>query len=143
MRQPLEMPKLAEIVLIPLVVILLCTGCTSTPNPQQGNSVNLEFPYRASSERKTQILNAIPNIRAGMAISEAKEFAGAPDAVLPLYEPKIKNPNQIGRTHWYYIKIDDPNKKTDASLMRISTDMNGMVSKLDHWGVETSTDAAR
>lgn len=126
-----------------LVLTITLTGCSSTSNTTQGNFSNMEYPYRVSHERRNQIINSVSKIRVGMTIDEVQKFAGAPDSILPLYEPQMKTPQQIGKTFWYFIRIDAPDRRADAALVRVSTDLNGMVTKLEHWGFEPAPEVAQ
>lgn len=126
-----------------LVVAILSIGCAASRVPPLAALPRINFPYEATAERKSQIINALSEIKTGMTISRVQNLAGNPDDILPLFEPMIKNGNQIGKTYWYYIQIEKPGDNTNASLMRISTDLDGIVSHVDHWGFDPNLENVR
>ena len=65
---------------------------------------------------------------------------GEPDEILPLYEPKVLGPKQIGTTRWYYVRIDSPQDRTTAQLMRLSVDHENLITAIDHWGIDAAVD---
>ncbi len=69
-----------------------------------------------------------------MTSDKVKQILGSSDSVTLLYEPKIKNPNQIGFTYWYFIQIlKDTGSVAEKGWIGvvIRTDMNHVVSQLD------------
>ncbi|MBK9695024.1 MAG: hypothetical protein IPO76_06480 [Elusimicrobia bacterium] len=96
----------------------------------------MECPYVAGHERKTSIEQGYAKIKIGMTPKQVEECVGNPDEVNPLYEPKIKNPKQIGITYWYWIekaKTGNANERGEK-LVRVSFDLKNQVTAVDHWG---------
>ena len=75
-----------------------------------------------------------------MTVDATVRFLGEPDEVLPLYEPKVFEPKQIGTTRWYYVRIDSPKERTTAQLMRLSVDHKSLITAIDHWGISAQID---
>ncbi|MBK8126081.1 MAG: hypothetical protein IPK56_05140 [Elusimicrobia bacterium] len=97
----------------------------------------MECPYVAGHERKTSIEQGYAKIKIGMTPKQVEECVGNPDEVNPLYEPKIKNPKQIGITYWYWIErrqeTGNANERGEK-LVRVSFDLKNQVTAVDHWG---------
>ena len=132
--------------IVAAVASTLLMGCGSSPsavNSAPTYPTDLSYPYIASEVRKSRIVSACSQIEPGMTLVEAYDIAGKPDVIRPLYEPQIMNPNQIGNTHWYFIQIDDPDNTTNASLMRLSTDSQDVITKVDHWGFDLQQENGR
>ncbi len=96
------------------------------------------YPLFATPERAAKIREGFPQIRVGMSPAEVMALLGEPDEVHPLYEPRVKNAEVIGFTHWYLIrrlaKYGSVNEKQE-SLVRVSFSLNDRVSKIDAWGL--------
>ena len=97
------------------------------------------YPYRAIENRANTIRSEHKRINLKMSASRVIEILGEPDETLPLFEPKLKNPKQIGFTYWYLIQrlqnngsVNEKNEK----VVRISFDLNWTVTALDHWVFE-------
>ena len=105
------------------------------PAPLEPNSVNFSFPCVASPTRTAQIQGSLDKITVGMTVDATVRILGEPDEVLPLYEPKGLEPEQIGTTRWYYVRIDSPEERTAAQLMRLSADHENLITAIDHWGI--------
>ena len=99
----------------------------------------ISYTYYASNQRATRIKNNYLKVETGMTLQQVKAILGEPDETLPLYEPKIKNPKQIGHTAWYLIQRKTDNGSVndkDEKLVRLSYDLNWKVSGIDHWGFD-------
>jgi hypothetical protein len=95
------------------------------------------YPYFASEPRSAQIKGNDKKIEKGMAIKQATQLLGEPDEFRHLYEPKIKNPRQIGYTHWYFIQRNTDHGSQhdkDEKLVRVSSGLDWIVMSVDHWG---------
>lgn len=62
------------------------------------------YPFYASVERSKQIIENYRTVDIGMTVDQVKTILGSPDEDLPLFEPKIYKPKQVGRTHWYLLQ---------------------------------------
>ena len=101
---------------------------TPTPTPPH---------YVASEERRAAILHNFERVTNGMTPVEVETVLGEPDVVRDLYEPKIKNPEKIGHTYWYYLVQQRPDKSHPGDkLVRVSLDLAERVTHIDHWGFE-------
>jgi hypothetical protein len=97
------------------------------------------YPYFASEPRSAQIKGNYKKIEKGMTIKQVTQLLGEPDEFRHLYEPKIKNPKQIGYTHWYLIqrKTDHGSQNDkDEKLVRVSYGLDWVVMSIDHWGFD-------
>jgi outer membrane protein assembly factor BamE (lipoprotein component of BamABCDE complex) len=97
----------------------------------------IKYPYVATTERKTQIEYGFNKIEKGLTYKQVKNLLGQPDEIKPLYQPKIKNPKQIGTTYWYIIQRTKENgsvKEKNEKLVRVSFSLSGKVTQIDHWG---------
>ena len=97
------------------------------------------YPYYASKPRAAQIKGKYKKIEKGMTTKQVTQLLGQPDEIRPLYEPKIKNPRQIGYTHWYLIqrKTDKGSQNDkDEKLVRVSYGLDWIVMSVDHWGFD-------
>jgi hypothetical protein len=95
------------------------------------------YPYHASEERAKIIYSNWAKIKENMKESAVVDILGKPDQILPLYEPQVKNSKQIGYSQWYLIqrlKEHGSVNEKGEKLVRISYDMHGIVTQVDHWG---------
>jgi hypothetical protein len=96
------------------------------------------YPYFASEPRSAQIKGNDKKIEKGMAIKQATQLLGEPDEFRPLYEPKIKNPRQIGYTHWYFIQRNtDHGSQHDKDeklvrVLRVSAALRNLQGAISH-----------
>ena len=134
-RQNYGVGTLKRILAVLLVLASATPGCKTMPAPLESNSVNFSFPYVASPTRTAQIQGSLDKITVGMTVDATVRILGEPDEVLPLYEPKGLEPEQIGTTRWYYVRIDSPEERTAAQLMRLSADHENLITAIDHWGI--------
>jgi hypothetical protein len=101
--------------------ILIC-GILSSLNAFSQNE-GISYPYIASTERQKFITENYKKIKINQTEQEVKQILGTPDKVLPLYEPKIKNPKKIGFTFWYILqrlKENGSQNEKAEKLVRIS-----------------------
>lgn len=99
----------------------------------------IAYPYVASSERTQKILKNWKNIKIGMKTKEVIELLDVPDEDLPLYSPHVKKSKVIGKTYWYLLqrlKENGSQIEKNEKLVRISIDLNDLVTTIDHWGFE-------
>ena len=92
------------------------------------------LPYRAEKDRERQIMSGYQLVTSGMTPAKVKQVLGSPDSVTLLYEPKIKNPNMIGYTYWYFIqKLKDTGSLAEKGWIGVGirTDLNHVVSQVD------------
>ena len=94
----------------------------------------IEYPFEAPKVRRELIAKHVDTIKAGMSSKAVIELIGQPDETTPLYEPKIKNPRQIGSTIWYILSQrqkdgSENDKKKIAIAVRL--DLQGIVSRVD------------
>jgi len=94
----------------------------------------IEYPFEAPKVRRELIAKHVDTIKAGMSSKAVIELFGQPDETTPLYEPKIKNPRQIGSTIWYILSQrqkdgSENDKKKIAIAVRL--DLQGIVSRVD------------
>jgi hypothetical protein len=62
---------------------------------------------------------------------------GDPDDSTALYQPVIKNPKQIGYSHWYLIqRLAGVGSAAEMAeqLVVVRFDLEMKVSRIDHWG---------
>jgi len=84
-----------------ILVLVLSTFAYST---ELKINKKISYPYKATEEKTKRIEIETKKITLGMSGSEVIGILGEPDETHPLYEPKIKQPTQIGYTHWYLIQ---------------------------------------
>ena len=102
-------------------------------------STTITYPFHASGERSKQIIENYRTIEIGMSVDQVNTIIGPPDENLPLFEPKIFKPLQIGRTHWYLLqRLTETGSANDKAekLVRISYDTNWKVIRVDHRGFD-------
>lgn len=103
----------------------------------------LVYPYFAKETRETRIRSRFREISSGMSTEQVKMILGDPDQIKNLFEPKVKSPRRIGQTYWYLIqRLSDSGsvEEKDEKLVRVSFDLNGVVTGVDHWGFEPGVD---
>lgn len=97
----------------------------------------VKYPYYASPERSLLITTNYTEIKTGDSIDKVLKKLPSPDEVHDLYEPKVFRPNIIGKTYWYIIQrkaeSGSVNEK-DEKLVRVSFNLQEIVTKIDHWG---------
>lgn len=96
------------------------------------------YPYIATPERAEVIRRGLANISVGMSPSEVATVLGEPDEIYPLYVPGHKRSEVVGYTQWYIIQRLAENgsaNQKQESLLRLSFDLDGKVSKIDSWGL--------
>ena len=94
------------------------------------------YPFLATPERSVAILTNYTQIRNGMTAKQVESVLGVPDEIRPLYEPKITQAKLIGYTHWYVLrrmKEHGSASEKNESLVRISFDNSGKVTRVDRW----------
>lgn len=116
---------------------MVATCATADTSHVQMKEINT-YPLVAAPERAAKIRDGFSLIRAGMSPAEVMALLGEPDEINPLYEPRVKNAEVIGYTHWYVIrrlaKHGSVNEKQE-SLVRVSYSLNDRVSRIDAWGL--------
>ena len=120
-------------------MLILISGCATT---EKAPDFNLTYPYHATDERTQRIKGNYRRIAVGMNANQVEAILGAPDKELPLFEPKISKPRQIGRTQWYFVqrlKAYGSASETADILVRVSYDLKGHVTRIDHWGFDEKT----
>src|SRR5689334_14254744 len=118
-----------------LALVLGCGRAPTTP----ATAINIHYPYVATPERKRQIIAGFKQITPKMSAAQVQEILGTPDEIMPLYEPKIKNPKQIGITHWYFLERR-AGRDSAAQTVRVSFGLNDRVTKADRWGIDEVKD---
>ena len=99
----------------------------------------MSYPYIASAERTAHILKNWRNIKVKMTANEVVKILGEPDEKGPFYEPKIKNAKVIGEIYLFLIqrlKATGSQIEKNEKLVRISFDLDNLVTAIDHWGLE-------
>jgi hypothetical protein len=94
------------------------------------------YPFVAPPERAAAITANYTKIKNGITADQVESVLGVPDEVRPLYEPKLKNGKAIGYTYWYVLRRAREKgsvKEKDESLVRVSFDTNGKVTRVDRW----------
>ena len=93
-----------------------------------------EYPYHASAERRTSILNGATRIRIGMAAAAVQRIMGHPDEINGTYEPKIKAARKIGYSYVYLLQrlrgTGSANEK-DEKLIRLHFRFDNRLSRID------------
>ncbi|HUE73545.1 MAG TPA: hypothetical protein VMP01_21895 [Pirellulaceae bacterium] len=113
------------IVLVAVGHPVLFAGCSGTHSP----STPVPKRITTTPARKAEILQAAGEVKPGMTPMEVEQLVGKPDEVLPLYEPVIKNPKQIGTTHWYIIE-GSADELSHSKAVRVSFDLEDRVTSV-------------
>jgi hypothetical protein len=109
--------------------------CATPIPPADESIINITCPYEATPERARQIRDGYHRVRLGASVAEVTTVLGDPDEVHPRYEPFIYRPRRIGTVDLYYLaKPDD--RSENMRGVRVSFDLDGRVSKVDHWGFD-------
>ncbi|NOT80571.1 MAG: hypothetical protein HOP07_16405 [Bacteriovoracaceae bacterium] len=123
-----------------LILLLFFTGTTmALSSEDKSRKLPINYPYVATSERTQKILKNWKNIKTGMKTKEVIEILDAPDEELPLYSLQAKNSKVIGKTYWYLLqrlKENGSQIEKNEKLIRISIDLNDLVTTIDQWGLE-------
>jgi hypothetical protein len=118
-------------------LLTFAVGCTAAASAVSEREIG-HYPFIANSERAATIRNGYKRITVGMTPAEVAAVLGESDEIRSLYEPKIKDGNVAGYTHWYIIrrlvKSGSADKKQE-SLVRVSFNLNDRVTKIDAWGL--------
>lgn len=94
------------------------------------------YPFEASQADKSVAFATLPLIEVGQPINSACKLLGQADEIRVLYEPKAYKPKAVGFTYWYvYRRGQTANHQTDQ-VIRISTDNQLTITKVDSWGYE-------
>jgi hypothetical protein len=94
-----------------------------------------KYPFSASAERSATIRGQYQRVEVGMSPREVKSVLGEPDEIRRLHNASIGNERQVGYTYWFVIRRAVKNEKQEI-VVRVSFDLNGLVMKIDHWGLE-------
>ena len=97
----------------------------------------VEYPYNASPERAELINSQFTNIKVGDSIDQVLLSLPNPDEVRDLYGAQKLRPKVIGKPYWYLIqrKVESGSvNERDKKLVRVSFNLQGIVTKIDHWG---------
>ena len=109
-----------------MMLLLAMVGTTSL--------TAIVYPYEAPKVRRDLIVKHLVTIKAGMTSTAIVDLIGQADDKTPLYEPKIKNPRQIGSTMWYILsqrqKDGSENDKRRVAIA-VRLDLHGIVSRVD------------
>lgn len=95
------------------------------------------YPYHASAEREARIRSGFTLVVSGMGVDQVRAILGDPDDSTALYQPVIKNPKQIGYSHWYLIqRLAGVGSAAEMAeqLVVVRFDLEMKVSRIDHWG---------
>lgn len=118
---------------IPAVFLTIIASVTATAI---GEESSMSYPFVASKERQEFVKLVYRKVKIGHSNHEVRQLLGTPEIVLPLYEPKIKNPKRIGSTYWYILQRLKARGSKGEKLVRISFDLAGRVTAVDQWGLE-------
>lgn len=124
-----------------LALISLALFCTPASASVDGIPAIREittYPFIATLERAEIIRRGLANVSVGMSSAEVATVLGEPDEIYPLYVPRHKHGKVVGYTQWYVIQRLAKNGSVDQkqeSLLRLSFDLDGKVSKIDSWGL--------
>jgi hypothetical protein len=113
-------------IVLALGPMVLAGGC-SRPGT---SSLPARKPFRASAEREAAILRSYVEVKPEMPIAEVQRLLGSPDRVLPVYEPRIKNPKRLGSTSWYVIEENNDAPQSFEGV-RFAFDHAGLQSLID------------
>ena len=94
-----------------------------------------EYPYHASVERRTSILDGAKRIRVGMAATDVQRIMGHPDEINDTYEPRIKAARKIGYSYVYLLQrlreTGSANDK-DEKLIRLHFKFDDRLNCIDN-----------
>lgn len=97
------------------------------------------YPHIAGPERSAAIRAGYVRIKPGMSSAEVRGILGEPDEIRPLYAPMAKHPQAIGQTSWYVLQRlveHGSQSERQESAVRVSFDLQGIVTAVDAWGLE-------
>lgn len=97
------------------------------------------YPHIAGPERSAAIRAGYVRIQPGMSSAEVRGILGEPDEIRPLYAPMAKHPKVIGQTCWYVLqRLAEHGSQSERqeSAVRVSFDLQGVVTGIDAWGLE-------
>jgi hypothetical protein len=90
--------------------------------------------------RKAELLQAAEEVKPGMTLGEVEQLTGKPDEVRPFFEPVMKNPKQLGTTHWYIIE-GRTEELANSKAVRVSFDIEDRVTSVERLGVDDGPSA--
>ena len=93
-----------------------------------------EYPYHASAERLTSILDGAKRIRVGMAATDVQRIMGRPDEINDTYEPKIKAARKIGYSYVYLLqrlRETGSANEQDEKLIRLHFRFDDRLNRID------------
>ena len=82
-----------------LMLLAACVlGCART------QKATVTYPYRASSQRESQIIGGAPQVLVGMKPAQVTNIMGDPDEVMDLFRRSDIEQKPVGYTYWYMVK---------------------------------------
>jgi outer membrane protein assembly factor BamE (lipoprotein component of BamABCDE complex) len=106
------------------------------PEPFSSKEISA-YPFYGSSARVTTIHARYKEVATGMTAARVKSILGEPDEVKPAFEARIWNAKQIGYIYLFVIRRLVKNGSANdrqESLVRVTFDLNGQVTKVHQWG---------
>lgn len=98
------------------------------------------YPFVASVARSERIFAGYRQVKPGMSVSEVNALLGEADEIRALFSPTSKNAKPIGHTRWYVLRrLTDNGSANDKqeAVVRVSFNLQGRVSAVDTWGLES------
>lgn len=80
------------------------------------------YPYHASAERRTAILDGVKRLKPGMSAAVVRKIMGRPDEVNDTFEPKVFQPRKTGYSYVYLLQRIHPDgsaARKDEKLVRL------------------------
>jgi hypothetical protein len=112
--------------LLIVLAVGLFAGCSGTNRPAASTGTQIS----TSPARESEILQTAGEIKPGMTAAEVEQLMGKPDGVRPLYEPVMKNPKQVGTTHWYILEGNTEELATSKAV-RVALDLEDRVTSVE------------
>lgn len=121
-----------------IMALLLCVvGTAAGMSPDE--RVIATYPHIAGPERSVAIRAGYAKIEPGMSSAVVRGILGEPDEIRLLYAPMAKKPDVIGQTYWYVLRrmaAHGSQSERQESVVRVSFDLEGIVTHVDAWGLE-------
>ena len=125
-----------------LLSITCVLGCAQTQE-----RTGISYPYKASPQRASEILDGAARVARGMKPAQVKAILGEPDELMNLFRRSDIEQKPVGYTYWYMIRRKGAPqaewKDPEQKLVRICSDLNDKVTSVDYWGIDRPSDNKR
>lgn len=126
-----------------LLIVVFCAAPAMASDSLFAEKEILRYPFAAEADRAASLRRHYPSVVIGMSAAEVKSLLGEPDEVRRLYAAAHKRSPHIGYTFGFVIQRAAGHGSADDRqevLVRVSFDLDGRVTKVDHWGLDADSE---